>query len=100
MTNLYEYTLPGRGEETMDTLLRQKGVRIERIVSNEARTGWYDQTEDEWVVLLEGTAELQIGDERVPLRRGDTVLLKAHQRHRVLRSSEDALWLTVFMKEI
>jgi cupin 2 domain-containing protein len=98
--NLYKYTRPGRGEETVDTLLSRNGVRIERIVSNAARTGWYDQAEDEWVVLLEGTAELQIGDERVVLRRGDTVLLKAHQRHRVLGSSEDALWLTVFMKEL
>lgn len=99
MTNLYEYVLPGKGEETVDTLLRDNGVRIERIVSNEARTGWYDQAEDEWVVLLEGTAELQIEEERVVLQRGDTLLLKAHRRHRVLACSQNALWLTVFMRE-
>ncbi len=94
--NLYNVETPLPGEERFDTLLEGKGVRIERIVSNSACTQWYDQEEDEWVVLLEGRAEVEIGAERVSLRRGDMIVLEAHQRHRVLSTSEDALWLTVF----
>jgi len=98
MINIYDYLPPGKGGEQVDILLHEAGVRIERIASNAARTDWYDQAEDEWVVLLEGRAELEIGTQRVPLRRGDTLLLRAHQRHRVVSTSEDALWLTVFME--
>ncbi|WP_345986523.1 cupin domain-containing protein [Sulfurimonas sp. HSL-1656] len=100
MTNLYEFTLPEEGEERLDVLLRNEAVRIERIASNLARTEWYDQDEDEWVVLLEGRAELAIGARRVTLRRGDTLHLPAHCRHRVLSTSDDALWLAVFIKDI
>jgi len=96
--NLYKYAPPSVGNETVDLLLQRGGVRIERIVSNRADTGWYDQEEDEWVVLLEGTATLQIESDTVALVRGESLLLAAHERHRVVATSEDALWLTVFIK--
>ena len=96
MKNLFDYVRPEKGGETVDILLKQGGVRIERIVSNLAATGWYEQEENEWVILLEGTATLQIGDETAELVRGDTLLLKARERHRVVSTSDDALWLTVF----
>jgi cupin 2 domain-containing protein len=96
--NFYEYARPAVGNETVDLLLARGGARIERIVSNRAGTGWYDQDEDEWVLLLEGTASLQIGSETVPLARGDSLLLKAGEKHRVVSTSEDALWLAVFIK--
>ncbi|MHC3994243.1 cupin domain-containing protein [Thiomicrolovo sp. ZZH C-3] len=100
MKNLFEYSPPAEGEETLEPLLRHGDVRIERIASNRARTAWYDQDEDEWVALLEGTAELEIGARRVTLKRGDTLHLPAHCRHRVLSTSDDALWLAVFMRDI
>ena len=93
--NLFGFRPPPPGEETADVLLERGGVRIERIVSNLARTDWYDQAEDEWLVLLEGTAELEFEDATVSLRRGDTLLIPAHRRHRVAETSADALWLTV-----
>ena len=96
--NLYSYVRPSAGNETVDKLLQHDGVKVERIVSNRAATGWYDQEEDEWVVLLEGSATLQIESETVALARGDSLLLKAHVRHRVVSTSENALWLTVFIK--
>ena len=96
--NLYRYVRPDAGNETVDLLLARGGVRIERIVSNRAETGWYDQEEDEWVVLLEGSATLQIDDDTVALVRGESLLLKAHTRHRVAETSADALWLAVFLK--
>jgi len=100
MINLYECSRPEAGEERLDVLLEHPSGRIERIASNGARTEWYDQDEDEWVVLLEGTAELEVEAERVALRRGDTLLLPAHCRHRVVSTSEDALWLAVFIRDI
>ncbi|WP_345973448.1 cupin domain-containing protein [Sulfurimonas diazotrophicus] len=100
MKNLFEYPPPAEGEETLELLLRRGAVRIERIASNRARTEWYDQDEEEWVVLLEGTAELEIEARQVTLKRGDMLHLPAHCRHRVLSTSDDALWLAVFMRDI
>jgi cupin 2 domain-containing protein len=78
-------------------------VRIERIVSHghASPSGyWYDQDEDEWVLLLEGKAQLTIEGRGEPLilTPGDSVLLPAHCRHRIDWTLKDHLtiWLAVF----
>ena len=98
-----ENIAPG-GEEFVETLLRGKGVRIERIVSHGHVTpedSWYDQTEDEWALVLQGNARLLFEDGReMALAAGDHVLLKAHQKHRVSYTSSPCIWLTVFAQEL
>ena len=57
---------------------------------------WYEQTEDEWVVLLAGSAALAFEDGRtLALCAGDWVSLPARCRHRVESVSQDAVWLAV-----
>ena len=44
-------------EEIVECLLKKENIVIERIISNGHVTStgqWYDQTEDEWVILLQG----------------------------------------------
>ena len=87
-------------EEAFTVLLQQGPVRIERIVSNghaSPEDFWYDQDEHEWVLLLEGEAEIEFADgERVWLTRGDALNLPAQTRHRVTFTSRPAIWLAVF----
>ncbi len=99
MMNLYKYTVPEEGKESVDTLLQNQAVRIERIASNTASTQWLDQDEEEWVVLLKGSAVIEFENETTTLGAGDTLHIKAHRRHRVVSTSEDALWLAVFYQE-
>ena len=92
--------LPAHGaEEVFETLFANSACRVERIVSfgHASPPGfWYEQAEDEWVVLLSGTAELAFDDgRRLALRAGDWVNLPAHCRHRVESVSQDAVWLAV-----
>jgi cupin 2 domain-containing protein len=57
------------GYERFEALLDGPGIRLERIVSTGQTTpdvDWFDQTVDEWVVLLRGRAELLIEGEAVP----------------------------------
>ena len=96
--NLYDYTPALPGTERTDILHEDTAVRIERIVSNLARTQWYDQAQDEWLALIKGSAELEVERTRVTLEEGDTLFLPAHCRHRVLSTSDETLWLTVFVK--
>ena len=95
--------LPGkRDRELVEVLAAGGGVRIERIVSTgQASPGgfWYDQPEDEFVVLLAGSATLQFeeGGRRLELRPGDWIEIPAHVRHRVERTDADVatVWLAV-----
>lgn len=88
--------------ELVEELLRTPGARLQRIVSRGHRTPdgeWYDQAWDEWVVVLSGRATLRIEGEEdlVALGPGDSVLLRAHVRHRVewTDPTSDTVWLAL-----
>lgn len=92
------------GAEVFDTLFANPNCRIERIAScgHASPAGfWYAQAEDEWVLLLAGTATLAFADGRAAaLRAGDWVSLPAHCRHRVDAVSDDAVWLAVHCRAV
>jgi cupin 2 domain-containing protein len=79
---------PGLPEELIEVLVRAGAIRIERIVSMAHPTPpgeWYDQADDEFVLLLRGTAGLRFADEpsEVRLEPGGWLTTPAHRRHRV-----------------
>ena len=99
--NLFELPEVPQGQEAAETLFEGGAVRIERIVSRGASTGWYDQSESEFVTLLVGEAVIEYGDgSRTELRAGDTLTIPPHRRHRVVRTTSDppCVWLCVFYK--
>jgi cupin 2 domain-containing protein len=94
------------GEELFETILEKPGTRLERIVSYGQATPegqWYDQKHDEWVMLLSGSADLQLEGEVEPrhLRSGDYLLLPARCRHRVLRTDIEVktVWLAIHISQ-
>jgi cupin 2 domain-containing protein len=98
MPNLFADAEPPAQGERFDTVLRSERVTIERIVSSDRpEPAIYDQAGDEWVVLLRGTAVLEIDGVPHALAEGDHVHLPAHRPHRVLRTSAGALWLAVHL---
>lgn len=93
--------LPEPGaEEHFTELLERPGLRLERIVSDGQVSPpgfWYEQAEDEWVLLLAGSATLEYADgERVELETGDALLIPAGCRHRVAYTALRTLWLAAF----
>lgn len=99
LANLFD---PGEQmpEETTVTLYEAGGTRIERIVSwgqTSPEDFWYDQDEDEWLVLLKGRAILRYDDGSLqPLYKGKPCLIPAHVRHQVAATTSPAIWLCVF----
>jgi len=94
--------LADSADEIFETLLEKPGIKIERIISSGQATPpgeWYDQTGDEWVVLLSGSATLLIEGEISPRRLapGDYLLLPAGCRHRVEWTDPEvkSVWLAV-----
>ena len=101
-TNLFENIPENAPEELVTELLSVEGVRIERIVSfgQSSPDGfWYDQEEDEWVLLLEGSATLGFEEGvSIRLKPGDHLQLPAGKRHRVEKTDENGrtVWLAIF----
>lgn len=91
-------------EEIFETLCTARGVRIERIVSTGQCSPpgfWYDQSGDEWVLLLSGAATLRFADENAArdLKPGDWVFIEAHRRHRIEQTDAmvPSVWLAVHL---
>lgn len=91
-------TLP---EELIQVLQTGRGIRIERIISQGHASPegfWYDQPEDEWVILLRGAARLRFENAQTfTLAPGDHVSIPAHTKHRVDWTDPNAqtVWLAV-----
>ena len=101
MNNLFNLPpLPIQNEQ-FDTLMEKRGVKIERIISTGQVSPpgfWFDQDRDEWVVLIEGEAELEFEDGKiVRLKKGDSVFCPKALKHRVTYTSVEpaCIWLAV-----
>lgn len=99
--NLFAGLSANAKDEQLDLLTESAGVRIERIVSTGQASPpgfWYDQPEDEYVVLLTGAGEIRFdGNLRVTMKPGDWIDIPAHVRHRVEATQADppTVWLVV-----
>ena len=88
--------------ETFEDILKTPNIRIERILSHghsSPEEGWYDQDENEWVMVLKGEGILEFEDGKVvTLREGDYVNIPAHVKHKVAGTAPDevTVWLAVF----
>ena len=96
--------LPKNFPEELTTVLQKgTGVRIERIISTGHRSPdgfWYDQPENEWVMVLTGAAKLAVEDRVLEMLPGDSINIPAHQKHRVEWTSldEPTVWVAVFYR--
>jgi len=87
--------------ELVQTILAADGMRIERIVSKGHQSPpdfWYDQDQNEWVLLVNGEAKLQFLNETVHLKAGDYINIPAHRKHRVewTTPDEETVWIAIY----
>jgi cupin 2 domain-containing protein len=100
--NIYDKaSMPADGSELSELLLQHTNFRIERIISNGQTTpegSWYDQSNDEWVILLQGEARLEFSASGiVNLSPGDYLWIPAHTLHKVIHTSlnPECIWLAL-----
>ncbi|WP_193162541.1 cupin domain-containing protein [Microbulbifer hainanensis] len=104
MKNLFSAIPDDLSAEVFEDLVSSQSVRIERIISRGHTTpeqDWYDQDENEWVVVLQGAARILFADgSEESLGAGDFVSIPAHSRHRVSWTDPDqiTIWLAVFYR--
>jgi cupin 2 domain-containing protein len=88
-------TAPTRGE-LVRPLASVGGVDVDQILSGRLDAPVdYLADVDEWVVVLEGRASLEVAGEAVELHAGDWVLLPAGTPHRLVDAEPGTNWLTV-----
>src|SRR5574341_1406851 len=100
--NIFSGATVPSGLEQCLTLFDSAGVRVERIVSNAHSSPagfWYDQPEDEWVMVLRGGAMLEFDSgELVAMNEGDYLTIPKHAKHRVRQTGPETIWLAVHLK--
>jgi len=89
-------------EEIIEIVASSKNVRIERIISTGQTTEldfWYEQTENEFVIILQGDAKILFDDgNEIHLVKGDYLTIPTRCRHKVSYTSANpaCIWLAVF----
>ncbi|MBQ4837988.1 MULTISPECIES: cupin domain-containing protein [Pseudoalteromonas] len=89
-------------DEFFEVIASSGDVKIERIISRghtSPQTGWYDQAQNEWVMVLQGEGQLTFSDGRiVTLVAGEHIHIPAHCKHKVswTKPDTDTIWLAVF----
>ena len=88
--------------EYFESLVSNSSFKFERIISFGSINGdspWYDQDNDEWVMVVKGNAILLFSDpeREVRLSSGDYILIKAHEKHCVKWTdpSQETIWLAL-----
>lgn len=100
--NIFDQIPTDLPEEVFQDLCVGQNMRIERILSkgqHSPESGWYDQDENEWVMVLQGHAKIGFQDgKEVELQRGDYLNIPAHCKHKVSWTDpkQTTVWLAVF----
>jgi cupin 2 domain-containing protein len=96
--NLFEGAQPPATGERFETLLSHRQLQVERIVSSDrTEPVEFVQPQDEWVLLVKGSALLEVAGAPVALEAGDHLFIPAGVPHTVRRTSQGALWVAVHL---
>lgn len=102
--NIKKFNLNSK-EEIFEKIISEKNLTIERIISFGQKTDddkWLYDNRNEWVLLLQGKAELLFEDgTKLKMRKGDYVLIKSKTKHKVIFTSKSppCIWLAIYFKE-
>jgi cupin 2 domain-containing protein len=103
--NIFKTNPEKPNEEIFEIILNNKNLKLERIITNGQTTPpgeWYNQENDEWVVLIQGSALILFENEKfIILNKGDHILIPKNCKHRVqwVDSNQECIWLALHFKE-
>lgn len=104
MPNIYADIPSSLPNEMFNALISNENIRIERILPHghsSPEEGWYNQDENEWVMVIEGQGVIEFEDGRVvTLSKGDYINIAAREKHKVIGTVENVvtIWLAVFYR--
>ncbi|MFT5048235.1 MAG: cupin 2 domain-containing protein [Porticoccaceae bacterium] len=99
--NLFESLPEDMSKEVFTDIIQGENIKIGRIVSkgqSSPKMGWYDQDDNEWVIILKGEAIISFeNSDDVHLVAGGHLNIPAHTKHKVTwtKANMDTIWLAV-----
>ena len=98
MKNIFDLKLPKEDSEFFQTLFKKKGVEIKTVISNTISTPQdFISDKDEWVVLLQGCAKIEMNSNIHKLKKGDTLFIPKNTKHTLLKTKKLVYWLCVYL---
>lgn len=120
--NIFDLKDLSVNEEIIKILFKNENVKIEKIISTGQTTDWQESNKNEFVILIQGNAEIEYYDNRMcedknfktnenimknlkntndmklQLGKGDIILIKKGERHRVSYTSKNpcCIWICIF----
>ncbi len=100
-SNIFKNIPKHINEEIFEDIFLNDNIKIERIISKGDVTSdreWYDQDNNEWVIVMKGEAVLSFeNQEDIRLKSGDYINIPAHTKHRVSWTIEtqETIWLAI-----
>ena len=117
--NIFDLKDLSERKEVVKILTENENVKIEKIISTGQVTGWQESDKNEFVILVQGNAEIEYyenknlktneniiknqkntNDMKLQLGKGDTVLIRKGERHRVSYTSKNpcCIWICIFFE--
>ncbi len=94
--NIFENNKIIEKGEIFEVILKDKNVIIEKIISSDnIEPKEYIQEQDEWVIVLKGSGELEINKEIIKMKEGDYIFIPSKTPHKVLNIEKGTVWLAV-----
>jgi cupin 2 domain-containing protein len=100
LKNIYKDLPNSVVDEIIEPILESGKFKVERIVSeghHSEKDFWYDQSTNEFILLLKGNAIIKFETEEAKLNEGDYLIIPAHKRHRVewTDPKQKTFWLAI-----
>ncbi len=100
-TNIFTQIPSELKDELFEDIISSNSIKIERIISDghtSPKKGWYKSSQNEWVIVLQGKAILELEKKSIELNVGDYFNIEADTKHKVsyTSKSEKTIWLTIY----
>jgi cupin 2 domain-containing protein len=106
LKNFLEDSPKGSTEEIIEDIISGNHFRMERIISKGQASPegvWYDQGQNEWVLVLKGRGGLMFEGTKdtIEMNPGDYIHIPAHRRHRVAWTdpTQETIWLAIHYED-
>lgn len=101
LKNIFESIPDNLDEEFFELLVQGENIKIERIISKGHRSpesGWYDQEQNEWLIVLKGEAIISFENGiDINLKAGSHINIPSRKKHKVSWTDPktETIWLAI-----
>ena len=93
---------PKQGVEEFNDIVTGKSFALECVKSfgEVCEDGfWFDHPKKEWAALIQGKVTLEFEDGILELVSGDSLIFEPHQKHKIIKTTVDAVWIALHYEE-